>query len=78
MIKKMEECVLCRKKKRILTSKSICVDCSLKSSRDAVLQMLRKEGPVYDKWKKGIIGLAEKLKAKKDERKGNRKAKRRR
>jgi len=51
---KSNTCKICHKKKRKLSARGLCEDCSKNRNVSAIFQMRAKEGPVYEKWKKNL------------------------
>lgn len=38
-----------------------CLECSIKRMTDSASQLQAKEGPFYEKWKKGLLAAARRL-----------------
>jgi len=59
--RKSNTCKICGKKKKFLSARKLCSNCSKNKNLSAIYQMRAKEGPVYEKWKLKIINALEKL-----------------
>jgi len=48
----MPNCKQCGNEFPHVSQNKLCIDCGMKNMEDATRQMIAKEGPIYEKWKR--------------------------
>jgi len=55
----IRRCKECAKTKPVSPASGLCADCAINRIAESVLQMVEREGPIYDKWRRGILASLE-------------------
>ncbi len=55
----IRRCKGCAKTKPVSPASGLCADCAINRIAEAVFQQKEREGPIYDKWRLGILASLE-------------------
>ena len=53
--RKILKCGICGKRSKLISQNGLCKDCIMNKIKSANLQIITKQGPIYEKWKQKII-----------------------
>ena len=50
----IRKCRQCTKTKPVSPASGLCAECAISNIAESVYQQQQKEGPIYEKWKRGL------------------------